>query len=147
MPKDKNDRLYAAKVIRKGDGNNPNWLKQEYSSLFKYMEICHAHDELLHVRSVHINDKEGCLCYVMELADEILLDVLVATKAKAGGLPWEQCLEVGLGLTACLGCLHQHGLIHRDVKPANIGSFNGRCTSLDIGLITIIASNAGSAGT
>ena len=147
MPKNKNDRLYAAKVIRKRDGKNPDWLEQEYSALLKYMKICRAHDELLHIRSVHINDEEGWLCYVMELADEILSDVLVAAKAKARGLPWEGCLEVGLGLTACLECLHQHGLIHRDVKPANIGSFKGRWKLLDIGLVTSMGSNAGWAGT
>jgi serine/threonine protein kinase len=38
------------------------------------------------------------------------------------GRPWEltQFLRVAIGLAASLGRLHEHGLVHKDIKPANI---------------------------
>jgi serine/threonine protein kinase len=39
------------------------------------------------------------------------------------GQPMElsQFLRFAVGLAAALGKLHQQGLIHKDIKPANIG--------------------------
>jgi serine/threonine protein kinase len=55
------------------------------------------------------------------------------------GEPWElgQFLRVAIGIAASVGHLHQRGLVHKDVKPANIfvntltdeawlSGFNGR---------------------
>jgi serine/threonine protein kinase len=38
------------------------------------------------------------------------------------GAPWEltQFLRVAIGLAVSLGRLHEHGLVHKDIKPANI---------------------------
>src|SRR3984957_7928593 len=38
------------------------------------------------------------------------------------GTPWEltRCLRVAIGLAVSLGRLHEHGLVHKDIKPANI---------------------------
>jgi serine/threonine protein kinase len=38
------------------------------------------------------------------------------------GRPWEltQFLRVAIGLAVSLGRLHEHGLVHKDIKPANI---------------------------
>lgn len=38
----------------------------------------------------------------------------------AGPLPWRQVLEIGIQIADALDTVHGKGLIHRDVKPANI---------------------------
>lgn len=40
--------------------------------------------------------------------------------AKAGPMPWRQVIDIGAQLADALDALHHKGLIHRDVKPANI---------------------------
>ena len=55
---------------------------------------------------------------------------------RRGTLPLEECLEIGLSLTTALAHLHEHGLVHRDVKPSNIIFVNGLPKLADIGLVT-----------
>jgi len=40
--------------------------------------------------------------------------------AATGPLPWRQVLEIGIQIADALDTVHNKGLIHRDVKPANI---------------------------
>jgi len=54
---------------------------------------------------------------------------------RRGRLPFEECLNVALKLTTALAHLHQHGLVHRDVKPSNIIFVNGIPKLADIGLV------------
>ena len=53
-----------------------------------------------------------------------------------GKLPFNECLRLGLALSAALKHLHESGLIHRDIKPANIIFVNGLAKLADIGLVT-----------
>src|SRR6266566_2101873 len=50
-------------------------------------------------------------------------------------LPVDECIEIGLALTTALENLHEHGLVHRDVKPSNIIFVNGVPKLADIGLV------------
>src|ERR1051326_480268 len=56
--------------------------------------------------------------------------------ARRGRLPAGESLEIGLALTTALEHLHQHGLVHRDVKPSNVIFVNGIPKLADIGLVT-----------
>jgi serine/threonine protein kinase len=40
--------------------------------------------------------------------------------AASGPLPWRQVIEIGIQIADALDTVHNKGLIHRDVKPANI---------------------------
>jgi Serine/threonine protein kinase len=53
----------------------------------------------------------------MELIDHGSLDDLIESQ---GRLPEEQVLDVGIQIARGLRAAHRKGLIHRDVKPANI---------------------------
>jgi eukaryotic-like serine/threonine-protein kinase len=54
---------------------------------------------------------------VMELIDHGSLDDLIESQ---GRLPEHQVLDVGIQIARGLRAAHRKGLIHRDVKPANI---------------------------
>ncbi|HEY2951348.1 MAG TPA: protein kinase [Verrucomicrobiae bacterium] len=50
-------------------------------------------------------------------------------------LPVDECLTIGLALTAAVQHLHEHGLVHRDIKPSNIIWVGGVPKLADIGLV------------
>ena len=60
---------------------------------------------------------------------------------------FDTILTIAIGLTTALGHLHRHGLIHRDVKLANIIFVNGVPKLADIGLVTETGSDATIVGT
>jgi hypothetical protein len=76
---------------------------------------------LSHPNTVTIFDygrtPEGVFYYAMELLDGAPLDALVELD---GALPPERVLHVLDGAAGALAEAHEIGLIHRDVKPANI---------------------------
>lgn len=62
-------------------------------------------------------------------------------------LPFEECLRVGLALTAGLEHLHAHGLVHRDIKPSNVIFVNGLPKLADIGLVAAAGERQSLVGT
>ena len=52
-------------------------------------------------------------------------------------IPCEECVQIGLQLTAALQKLHESGLVHRDIKPSNIIFVAGVPKLADIGLVAI----------
>jgi serine/threonine protein kinase len=54
---------------------------------------------------------------------------------RRGPLPPDECVRLGLALGTALRHLHEHGLVHRDVKPSNIIFVGGVPKLADIGLV------------
>ncbi|QDT48061.1 Serine/threonine-protein kinase PknB [Symmachiella dynata] len=70
--------------------------------------------------------------YAMELVEGGSLERLLK---KRGRLPWEQVIEYTLQLCSALYFAHEHGFIHRDVKPGNLLLTNtGKLKLSDFGL-------------
>ncbi|MGQ0720423.1 MAG: serine/threonine-protein kinase [Candidatus Eiseniibacteriota bacterium] len=61
--------------------------------------------------------EDGTLFYVMELLDGVDLDGLVR---RFGPMPAERVVHVVRQVCASLAEAHRRGIVHRDVKPANI---------------------------
>ncbi|MFE1833031.1 serine/threonine-protein kinase [Streptomyces sviceus] len=93
-----------------------------------------------HVVTVHdVLEHEGLPWIVMEyVADAVDLRDLVASR---GPLSPAECARIGLAVLDALTAGHQRGVLHRDVKPANIllapdraGSPYGRVLLTDYGI-------------
>ncbi|MGI5376638.1 serine/threonine-protein kinase [Streptomyces sp. CA-251387] len=77
-------------------------------------------------------DDEGLPCIVMEYIPSVTLsDVL----KRRGALPPEEAARIGRAMTAALRAAHDAGVLHRDVKPANVllGD-DGRIVLTDFGI-------------
>jgi hypothetical protein len=66
---------------------------------------------------------------------------------RRGPLPVRECVELGLSLTKALAFLHEHRLVHRDVKPSNILFVGGVPKLADIGLVVEAGDSASYVGT
>src|SRR5262245_59753990 len=87
-----------------------------------------------HVIAIHAVEDRGPAPYlVMEFIDGCTLEALVR---RGGPLEVKDILRIGLQAASGLAAAHKHGLIHRDVKPANILLENGvqRVKLTDFGL-------------
>ncbi len=85
-----------------------------------------------HICTVHeVGESDGQVFVAMELVEGQPLSARLA----AGALPVEQVLRFGLQLTDALAHAHKRGVIHRDLKSANVViTPEGRAKVLDFGL-------------
>src|SRR5262245_3849781 len=87
-----------------------------------------------HVVAIHAVCDDGPVPYlVMEFIDGCNLDALLR---RGGPLGVKEVLRIGIQVAGGLAAAHRQGLIHRDVKPANILLENGvqRVKLTDFGL-------------
>ncbi|MFI2187419.1 serine/threonine-protein kinase [Streptomyces sioyaensis] len=77
-------------------------------------------------------DDEGLPCIVMEYIPSVTLGDLLK---RDGALPPGEAARIGCGMAAALRAAHDAGVLHRDVKPANVllGSA-GRIVLTDFGI-------------
>jgi serine/threonine protein kinase len=87
------------------------------------------------IRVFDIIEEDGCPWIVMELLPYGSLRDLVEEK---GPLSPAQAAEVGLGILAALRAAHAEGIVHRDVKPANVLVGPDRVALTDFGIARAI---------
>ncbi|MFI9757966.1 serine/threonine-protein kinase [Streptomyces sp. NPDC051963] len=77
-------------------------------------------------------DDEGLPCIVMEYVPSVTLSDVMK---RMGALPPEEAARIGLAMAAALRAAHDAGVLHRDVKPANVLLGNGgRIVLTDFGI-------------
>ena len=79
--------------------------------------------------------QDGTDFLVMEFVPGVTLDALV----REGPLPEEDVRAIGAQLAEGVAVAHEHGVVHRDVKPGNLRLLpDGRLKILDFGLARLV---------
>ncbi|MDM8528391.1 protein kinase [Anaerolineales bacterium HSG24] len=92
------------------------------------------HENIIHIH--YADDEDGFYYYVMEYIDGGDLSDLIAQYVDQGKeIPQTEILRMGKAIASALDYAHQRGVIHRDVKPANVMiASDGRVVVTDFGL-------------
>jgi eukaryotic-like serine/threonine-protein kinase len=91
------------------------------------------------IRVFDVIEEDGCPWIIMELLPPTSLHDLIE---REGRLSPAQAAAVGLGVLAALRAAHAEGIVHRDVKPANILMAEDRVVLTDFGIAQAAGSSA-----
>lgn len=149
-------QLRAVKVIalRRTDTSDP--AGREITSITRLeANVRRRHPNLLNIH--HVGKTADHLFYVMDLADDIsgkpassqprYQPATLQRRLKRGPLPPQQCWDYARQLFEALTSLHQAGMVHRDVKPANCLFIEGELKLADFGLVTDVDQQISRVGT
>ena len=119
----------AIKCVKGGFGDDPGRrvrVEREAKILAQltHPNICALHD---------IVQQDGQTFLVMEALEGQTLATRLLARGKRG-LPLTECLAIGAAAADGLAFAHQHGVVHQDVKPANIMLTPSGVKLLDFGI-------------
>jgi predicted RNA-binding Zn-ribbon protein involved in translation (DUF1610 family) len=134
------DRFVALKLLRSDLGGEEDYktrLQQE-------ARIAAAVSHPCVIQVFDSGTDHGQFYVVMELVDHGSLDDLMALQQR---LPEQRVLEIGIQVARGLRAAHRRGLIHRDVKPANILFVDEHAAKIgDFGLASTATQRWGTGG-
>ncbi|HEX5269727.1 MAG TPA: serine/threonine-protein kinase [Gemmataceae bacterium] len=122
------DRLAAVKVLAAE-------LTCHAGAVYRFQREIEVLGTLDHPNVVHFLESgthEGQFYYVMEYVEGRDYAELLE---ESGRLPWPEVLDLAVQVCAALRHAHDHGVIHRDVKPSNLmRGADGRVRLTDFGI-------------
>src|SRR5215207_546419 len=137
------DRTVAIKILHEHLADDPSF-KERFEREAKLVASL-SHPNIVQVYDFNVVWRDEFPQYYMVmpfLPGKTLRDVLAEGAAK-GELPsYDRVLEVMLSLTEALGYAHAAGMLHRDVKPANIMlTDKGKIILTDFGIARMVVSS------
>ncbi len=117
----------------------PSTANDNLSAKRRFLKEAQAASALNHpnIVTIHaIEEAEGVDFIVMEYLEGQTLKAMIESD---GALPLQKLLDIGIQVVDALEAAHDVGLIHRDIKSANIlVTARGRAKVLDFGLAKIV---------
>ena len=129
------NRFVAAKVLK------PEF-REDATFIQKFRSEAQAAAGLTHPNIVNVfdvGDDDGIYYIVMELIEGITLKEYISKK---GRLSVKEATSIAIQVSMGLETAHNHGIVHRDVKPQNIIiSTDGKVKVTDFGIARAASSN------
>jgi serine/threonine protein kinase len=131
------DRPVAIKVINAHYQDAPGYAQrfvQEARAVARW-----RHENIIHI--YYADDQAGLYYFVMEYIEGVDLRHRLAEYAAAHQLiPPQEVIRLGRAIASALDFAHSKGVVHRDVKPANVMlGQDGRIVLMDFGLALHVA--------
>ena len=125
------DRDVAIKVLPTGTLADDTARKRFRKEALALAKLSHPNIGVIH----DFDTQEGVDFLVMEY----IAGTTLAERLTAGALPEKEVLAVGAQIVAALEEAHEHGVVHRDLKPGNIlVTPKGQAKVLDFGLAKLL---------
>ena len=122
------NREVAIKIIRDELFRDADMLRRFYAEAHAVAQL--SHPGIVAVYDVSQNENVGYI--VMELISGITLKQYIDRKK---AVPWKQVVHFSRQIADALQQAHEHGIIHRDIKPMNIMLLqNGTTKVADFGI-------------
>lgn len=112
------NRVVAVKLLAPELASNPNARRRFFREAQAAAAVSHDHVVTIHA----VNDGDRLPYLVMEYVSGESLEEHIR---REGSLPVESVLRIGRQIALGLAAAHEVGLVHRDMKPANILLENG----------------------
>jgi serine/threonine protein kinase len=107
------ERHVALKVLHPHYGDDAEYVERFRREARSVAQLSHPNI----VTVIDRGESDGAQYIVFEFIDGESLKQLVD---RSGPLPARRAIELGLQMAEALAFAHQHGLVHRDVKPQNV---------------------------
>lgn len=124
-------RPVALKVLLGAMARNPEQVRRFQMEALAAAPLQHANI----VRIYDAGTLNGVPFIAMEYVEGESLERFLQ---RSGAMPWQHALQIALQIADALDCAHRAGIVHRDVKPANILlDKQGRVRLSDFGIASI----------